>query len=248
MIGLEISSASRIGCVREQNEDMILVDNHFVRDDDYNTLLTLNHEDRYIIAVADGMGGHNRGDVASSDTLHNLQYYYHDIPSGLNASEFNEAIVGWLESINNFVASKGRADEQYKGMGTTLVGVAYYAGDFYSLNCGDSRLYRFRDGELTQLTTDHSLNNMLGSSKHSSIITNCIGGGCTSSYIDVVKMTDDIRPGDIYLLCSDGLTDMVRDARISILLSEGANANLLCEAAIERGGLDNVSACVITIK
>lgn len=248
MIGLEISSASRIGCVREQNEDMILVDNHFVRDDDYNTLLTLNHEDRYIIAVADGMGGHNRGDVASSDTLHNLQYYYHDIPSGLNASEFNETIVGWLESINNFVASKGRADEQYKGMGTTLVGVAYYAGDFYSLNCGDSRLYRFRDGELTQLTTDHSLNNMLGSSKHSSIITNCIGGGCTSSYIDVVKMTDDIRPGDIYLLCSDGLTDMVRDARISILLSEGANANLLCEAAIERGGLDNVSACVITIK
>lgn len=248
MIGLEISSASRIGCVREQNEDMILVDNHFVRDDDYNTLLTLNHEDRYIIAVADGMGGHNRGDVASSDTLHNLQYYYHDIPSGLNASEFNEAIVGWLESINNFVASKGRADEQYRGMGTTLVGVAYYAGDFYSLNCGDSRLYRFRDGELTQLTTDHSLNNMLGSSKHSSIITNCIGGGCTSSYIDVVKMTDDIRPGDIYLLCSDGLTDMVRDARISILLSEGANANLLCEAAIERGGLDNVSACVITIK
>lgn len=248
MIGLEISSASRIGCVREQNEDMILVDNHFVRDDDYNTLLTLNHEDRYIIAVADGMGGHNRGDVASSDTLHNLQYYYHDIPSGLNSSEFNEAIVGWLESINNFVASKGRADEQYKGMGTTLVGVAYYAGDFYSLNCGDSRLYRFRDGELTQLTTDHSLNNMLGSSKHSSIITNCIGGGCTSSYIDVVKMTDDIRPGDIYLLCSDGLTDMVRDARISILLSEGANANLLCEAAIERGGLDNVSACVITIK
>ena len=248
MIGLEISSASRIGCVREQNEDMILVDNHFVRDDDFNTLLTLNHEDRYIIAVADGMGGHNRGDVASSDTLHNLQYYYHDIPSGLNASEFNEAIVGWLESINNFVASKGRADEQYKGMGTTLVGLAYYAGDFYSLNCGDSRLYRFRDGELTQLTTDHSLNNMLGSSKHSSIITNCIGGGCTSFYIDVVKMTDDIRPGDIYLLCSDGLTDMVRDARISRLLADGANANLLCEAAIERGGLDNVSACVITIK
>jgi protein phosphatase len=248
MIGLEISSASRIGCVREQNEDMILVDNHFVRDDDYKTLLTLNHEDRYIIAVADGMGGHNRGDVASSDTLHNLQYYYHDIPSGLNASEFNEAIVGWLESINNFVASKGRADEQYKGMGTTLVGLAYYAGDFYSLNCGDSRLYRFRDGELTQLTTDHSLNNMLGSSKHSSIITNCIGGGCTSSYIDVVKMTDDIHRGDIYLLCSDGLTDMVRDASISRMLAEGANADLLCEAAIERGGLDNVSTCVITIK
>lgn len=227
---------------------MILVDNHFVRDDDYQTLLTLDHKDRYIIAVADGMGGHNSGDVASCDTLHNLQYYYHDIPIGLNAGEFNEAIVGWLESINNFVASKGRADERYKGMGTTLVGLAYYSGDFYSLNCGDSRLYRFRDGELTQLTTDHSLNTMLGSAKHSSIITNCIGGGCTSSYIDIVRLTDDIQTGDAFLLCSDGLSDMVDDARITRLLSESADANRLCDAAIEEGGLDNVSACLVTIK
>ena len=224
------------------------MDNHFVRDDDYQTLLTLDHKDRYIIAVADGMGGHNSGDVASCDTLHNLQYYYHDIPIGLNAGEFNEAIVGWLESINNFVASKGRADERYKGMGTTLVGLAYYSGDFYSLNCGDSRLYRFRDGELTQLTTDHSLNTMLGSAKHSSIITNCIGGGCTSSYIDIVRLTDDIQTGDAFLLCSDGLSDMVDDARITRLLSESADANRLCDAAIEEGGLDNVSACLVTIK
>lgn len=248
MIRFSISSASKVGCVREQNEDMILVDSHFVRDDDFKTEVNLNHEDRYILAVADGMGGHNRGDVASSDALHNLQYYYHDLPKGLSASDFNEAMVGWLESINNFVVSKGRADEQFKGMGTTLVGLAYYAGDFYSLNCGDSRLYRFRDGELTQLTTDHSLNTVLGSEKHSSIITNCIGGGCTSSYIDIVRLTDDIRRDDIYLLCSDGLTDMVSDSRISRLLADGANANLLCEAAIARGGLDNVSACVIMIK
>ena len=248
MIGLSISSASRVGCVREQNEDMILVDRHFVRDDEYKTQVALNHEDRYIIAVADGMGGHNRGDVASSDTLHNLQFYYHDIPSGLGASEFNEAIVGWLDGINNFVASKGRADEQFKGMGTTLVGLSYYAGDFYSMNCGDSRLYRFRDGELTQLTTDHSLNNMLGSNKHSSIITNCIGGGCNSSYLDLVKITGDIQSGDCYLLCTDGLTDMVSDKHLTRLLSDGANANQLCETAIKNGGLDNVSCCVITVK
>ena len=227
---------------------MILVDNHFVRNDDYKTLLTLNHEDRYIIAVADGMGGHNRGEVASSDTLHSLQYYYHDIPLGLNAGDFNEAIVGWLESINNFIASKGRADEQFKGMGTTLVGLAFYAGDFFTLNCGDSRLYRFRDGELKQLTTDHSLNTMLGTAKHSSVITNCIGGGCSNSYIDVVRITDDIHQGDKYLLCSDGLTDMVSNSHLARLLNDGANANLLCEAAIENGGLDNVSACLITIK
>lgn len=248
MIRFSISSASKVGCVREQNEDMILVDSHFVRDDDFKTEVNLNHEDRYILAVADGMGGHNRGDVASSDALHNLQYYYHDLPKGLSASDFNEAMVGWLESINNFVASKGRADEQYKGMGTTFVGFAYYAGDYYSMNCGDSRLYRFREGNLVHLTTDHSLNTMLGSENHSSIITNCIGGGCGSSYIDIVQMTQDVHVGDAYLLCSDGLTDMVHDEDIARLLSEGANASLLCSAAIENGGLDNVSACLITIK
>lgn len=248
MIELEITSASRVGCVRQQNEDMILVDTHFVRDDDFKTSVILDHENRYILAVADGMGGHSRGDVASSDALHNLQYYYHDLPLGLSPSEFNEAMVGWLESINNFVASKGRADEQYKGMGTTLVGIAYYAGEFYSLNCGDSRLYRFRDGELTQLTTDHSLNNMLGSNKHSSIITNCIGGGCTSSYMDIIRLTADIRHWDTFLLCSDGLTDMVSDKKLTRLMTEGADANRFCEAAIKNGGHDNVSACVITIK
>ena len=132
-------------------------------------------------------------------------------------------------------------------MGTTLVALAFYEGEFYSLNCGDSRLYRFRDGQLEQLTTDHSLSNLLGSEKHSSVITNCIGGGCNSSYIDIVKMTNEIKPRDCYMLCSDGLSDMLKDEKISALLNEGNGATDLCEAAIAHGGLDNVSCCVIKI-
>ena len=248
MIVYDITSASRVGCVRRQNEDMILVDNHYVRNDDHAIQVSLNNQDRYIVAVADGMGGHNRGDVASNDVLKNLQFYYHDLPSGLGASEFYEAMIEWLDSINNIVASKGRADEQYQGMGTTLVALAYYLGDFYTLNCGDSRLYRFADGKLTQLTTDHSLNEMLGEEKHTNIITNCIGGGAKSSYMDMVKITNDVTDGDQYLLCTDGLSDMVPDKMIQELLTNGADANALCEAAIARGGLDNVSCCVITIK
>ena len=246
MITLEITSASKVGCVRSQNEDMILVDSHFIRNNEYSGSASLNHEDRFIIAVADGMGGHNRGDVASSDTLRNLQFYFHDIPEKLHAGDLNEAMVEWLDSINNFIFAKGRADEQYKGMGTTLVGFFYYYNEFYSINCGDSRLYRFRNGELTQLTTDHSLNNMLGKEKHSNIITNCIGGGCNSSFVDMVKI--DVQPDDVFLLCSDGLTDMVSDHEIAALLAEEAHANVLCDAAIENGGLDNVSCCTITIK
>ena len=240
-----MTAASKLGCVRSQNEDMVLVGNHFVRNDGFSTRVDLTNNDRCLVAVADGMGGHNRGDVASSDVLHNLQFFFNDLPTGLNPSAFNEMIVGWLDSINNIVASKGRSDEQYKGMGTTLVGLAFYEGEFYSLNCGDSRLYRFRDGELTQLTSDHSLSNMLGSSHHSNVITNCIGGGCVTSFIDIVKITTDVKAGDAYMLCSDGLTDMLPDHYIAALLTKGSDANNLCDAAVEAGGLDNVSCCVM---
>jgi protein phosphatase len=113
------------------------------------------------------------------------------------------------------------------------------------MNCGDRRLYRFRNGELTQLTSDHSLSNMLGSSHHSNIITNCIRGGCSTSFMDIVKITDDVKIGDVYLLCIDGLTDMLPDHVITTLLTNGADANKLCDAAVAAGGLDNVSCCVL---
>ena len=224
------------------------MDNRFIREDTYQTQIVLGREDRMMIAVADGMGGHNRGDIASNDTLRNLHYFFYDIPSCLNVNDFNEAMAGWLESINNYIASKGRADEQYKGMGTTLVGLAYYNNDFYSLNCGDSRLYRFRNHQLVQLTTDHSLSNLVGDEKRTNVITNCIGGGSKSSFIDMVTMTNDIMSDDVYLLCTDGLTDMLSDKAISELLEGKADANNLCSAAIEAGGIDNVSCCVISIK
>ena len=248
MVILDISAASWTGRVRSQNEDMVLVDNRFIREDTYKAQIVLSREDRMMIAVADGMGGHNRGDIASNDTLRNLHYFFYDIPSCLNVNGFNEAMAGWLESINNYIASKGRADEQYKGMGTTLVGLAYYNNDFYSLNCGDSRLYRFRNHQLVQLTTDHSLSNLVGDEKRTNVITNCIGGGSKSSFIDMVTMTNDIMSDDVYLLCTDGLTDMLSDKAISELLEGKADADTLCSAAIEAGGIDNVSCCVISIK
>ena len=245
MITIHMTAASKVGCVRSQNEDMVLLGSHFVRNDAFSTRVDLTNSDRYIMAVADGMGGHNRGDVASSDALHNLEFYFHDLPTGLRPESIKDKFEDWLVSINNIIDSKGRSDEQYKGMGTTLVGLAFYEGQFYTLNCGDSRLYRFRDGDLTQLTSDHSLSNMLGSSQHSNVITNCIGGGATSSFIDIVNITDDIKEGDVYMLCSDGLTDMLPDSIIYTLLAEGSDANTLCDAAVAAGGLDNVSCCVL---
>ena len=227
---------------------MILVGYQFIRNDEYCTQLELGDKDRFMMAVADGMGGHLSGEVASSDVLHNLQFFFSDLPIGLDASSFNEMIVEWLESINMILDSKGKADEQYKGMGTTLVALAYYNGVFYSMNCGDSRLYRLRNEELVQLTTDHSLNTISGQKKHSNVITNCIGAGCTHAYLDLMEFTDDVREDDIYLLCSDGLNDMVSDSTIEKLLNEKANANTLCEEAINEGGFDNVSACILSFQ
>lgn len=244
---LNISAASYVGSVRHNNEDMVLVGSRFIRNDQYWTMADTTDSDRYLVALADGMGGHSSGEVASSDTLHNLQFYYGDLPSNLSVEDFNEAIFEWLESMNHIIDSKGRSDARFEGMGTTLVALGYYNNNFYWMNCGDSRFYRMHGQSLKQISTDHSLSNLVGSGEHSNIITNCIGGGCKMSYIDMVQCTADINSGDVLLLCSDGLTDMLTDMEILTLLESGADAAKLCKAAEQAGGYDNVSAAVIKI-
>jgi protein phosphatase len=247
MIEYKISAASSVGCVRDNNEDMLLIDKQFVRDSKLDIDASFSQDQRYLLALADGMGGHNCGEVASSDTLHNLQFYFNDIPTGLDVSGFNESIYEWLVSMNNTIEGKGNGDAQYKNMGTTLVSFVYYGHEFFWMNCGDSRLYRLHEGKLTQLTTDHSLSNMLGQHAHSHIITNCIGGGCKSSYIDIVKCTSEVAVGDTFLLCSDGLTDMLSDSDIENMMNAGYTADRLCVAAERAGGLDNVSVILAHI-
>lgn len=244
---LNIYAASNVGCVRENNEDMILVNRCFVRNNDWSGEVNLGGRERYIIALADGMGGHKGGEVASSDVLVNLDYFFNDMPSDLSVADFNEAIYEWLSSINNIIASKGHSDSRYYNMGTTLVAFVYYDSEFFWMNCGDSRIYRLHEGHLTQLSTDHSLSTLMGSAEHTNVITNCIGGGCDTSYIDIVTCTSDVHVGDTFMLCSDGLTDMLSDQQIQELLNNGADANALCNAAIEEGGFDNVSVCVIKV-
>jgi len=243
----EITASSSVGCIRSNNEDMVLVWDRFIRNESYQTELWPGSIDRFIIAVADGMGGHNAGEVASQETLTNLHFFIHDLPSGLSSGVLNEMMIEWLNSMNKIIESKGISDPSVCEMGTTLIAIIYYSGHFYWLNCGDSRLYRFRDGQLVQLSTDHSLNNMTGTKKHSNIITNCIGAGCHNSFIDMYEFTDDILPGDTYILCSDGLNDMIPDPQIEELAANGCDAGGMCRAAIEAGGYDNVSVCVIKV-
>jgi protein phosphatase len=227
---------------------MILIGSELLRNDVYETSFTTKSDNRLLLAIADGMGGHNCGEVASEDALTNLRFFFDDLPLNMSEGELRQAMDNWLKSMCLAVEAKGKEDPIYRGMGTTLVAMLYYSGQYYWINCGDSRLYRLHQGELLQLTTDHSLINTNSIKKHSNVITNCIGAGIRQPYLDLFEFTDDFLSGDTYMLCSDGLNDMISDKRIAELMVEGANANLLCEAAIEAGGYDNVSVCVFTVE
>ena len=246
---LNITASSRVGMVRTNNEDMLLVGDLLLRNGKMSKHADTGDADRYMMALADGMGGHAGGEVASADTLSNLKFFFSDLPKGLSPGEFNEAMNEWLRSINNVLESKGMDNYSYHGMGTTLVAMAYYEKHFFWINCGDSRLYRLHDGKLQQLTTDHSYSNFVGSTKKTSpMITNCIGAGCRTSYLDLVECTTQVEAGDTFMLCSDGLTDLVDDAEIERLLSGEFDADALCQAAEDEGGRDNVSVIVVRVE
>ena len=248
MAHFHISASSRVGCVRTNNEDMILIGSELLRNDVYKTSFTTKADNRLLLAIADGMGGHNCGEVASEDSLTNLRFFFDDLPLNMTEGNLRQAMDNWLKSMCLAVEAKGKEDPIYRGMGTTLVAFLYYGGQYYWVNCGDSRLYRLRDANLEQLTTDHSLINENGEKKHSNIITNCIGAGCEDTFIDMIEFTDEFQVGDTYVLCSDGLNDMVPDEIIREMLLNGATANTLCEEAISAGGFDNVSVCVLRVE
>ncbi|MGN0282181.1 MAG: PP2C family protein-serine/threonine phosphatase [Prevotella sp.] len=244
---INITASSNVGLVRHNNEDMILVRNKYIRNESYKSDIYLETCERFVVAVADGMGGYNAGEVASQEVLSSLHFFIGDLPMKLSDTNFIETLVEWLNSTNATLNTKGQLCPETSNMGTTLVGIIVYQNKFFWINCGDSRLYRMREGKLMQVSTDHSLNTLLGEKTHSNVVTNCIGAGCDSSYLDIFEFTNDIRHGDIYLMCSDGLSDMVDDKSIEQLLGIDCDAQQLCQAAIDAGGFDNVSACVMKI-
>ena len=146
-----ITAASHVGCIRSNNEDMILVWDRFIRNDSYRTEIYPESINRFVIAVADGMGGHNAGEVASQQAIENLRFFIDDLPVGLSSGDLNEMMAEWLKSINKSIEGRGLSDPSLADMGTTLVGIIYYEHKFYWMNCGDSRLYRLRDGRLTTI-------------------------------------------------------------------------------------------------
>ena len=217
------------------------------------------NEDSYVcepplFAIADGMGGAQAGEVASRLAAAVLQE-----ANGEELSE--ERIAELIQEANRRVFQRSNEDVATSGMGTTMT-VALVDGPGASIvvgHVGDSRAYRVRDGELEQLTEDHSLvGELLRSGRLSaeeaemhpqrSVITRAIG---TEPDVDVDTFTVPTRPGDLFLLCSDGLTDMVPDREIHSLLDGSddleAAARALVDAANAAGGEDNITVVLFQI-
>ena len=205
-----------------------------------------------VFIVADGMGGHNAGDYAS-------RYAVETVVDEIGASsERNPVkILGEaIEKANTFVRQRAREDEAYSGMGTTMV-VATCIGRYLEVaNVGDSRLYVIRD-KMEQITQDHSLVEervrMGGIDKESArnhpdknIITRAIGA---RDYIKTDFFNLELQTGDMVLLCSDGLTNMMDDEAIHRILTENGSledrVEKLVETANRNGGNDNISVIVI---
>ena len=203
--------------------------------------------------VADGMGGHSAGELASQtivDTLNNA-----NLPEPLNLKV--DFLEDNLKAINRHLVMEARRRGPNTVIGTTVVILLAYQASCILLWAGDSRAYRFRDGKLLQLTRDHSqveemvrrgllLREDAENHPLSNIITRAVGASDVL-YVDIIDY--DIEDGDIFLLCSDGLNKELRDTEIADILSQDAPVERLNQTLIERtltkGGRDNVTTVLV---
>ncbi len=227
--------------MRTSNEDFLVV-----------------NPDAGLFLVADGMGGHAAGEIASKLAASTVNDW---VSSHGSASESPEDVLyqAALEA-NARVFEAQRQDRALAGMGSTLTTLLFRNSSFFIAHVGDSRAYRLRENLLEQMTRDHSLvwhlyeNGVLKKSDlathpQKNLITRSIG---SHSEVEIDIEKGEGRPGDIYLLCSDGLTDGVPDESIRESLSAKCTpqemANRLVEAANLAGGSDNITAVVILLK
>ena len=235
-----------IGRIRQNNEDIILLDGNLFRDNAKKHVFELSEKPRFAAVVADGMGGHNGGEVASEIAAQRFDDFLLHLPGGLNEEELTGQIKQWVTETHQFILEKGYELPKYMGMGTTFCGMLFYEESILVVHVGDSRLYRFRGGILKQLTTDHSMRELTGDLSYpSGQIYNSLGAG-DKAFADVIKLTGQVLDEDIFLVCSDGLSDMLSNEEIEQLLSHEPSAADLVNAANTAGGKDNISVILLT--
>jgi len=230
----ECVSRTHVGLKRQINEDSILADT-----------------DGGLWVAADGMGGHEAGEVASAMVIDALR----NLPHGPDLDTFVGNAVGVLHEVNGQLIGLARANGSDRTIGTTVVGVAVDAGEFRCFWAGDSRAYRFRDDGLIRLSRDHSLVQDLVDAgmlrpdeaeghANSNVITRAVG---VREIVDVEVIGGEALRGDHYIVASDGLTRVVNDQELALELRNGSLdevADRLIAKVLERGAPDNVSLII----
>jgi serine/threonine protein phosphatase PrpC len=228
---VRVGVRSDIGRLRQRNEDAYLVKDA-------------------LFVVADGMGGHRGGDVASTLALETIE--------SADSGEITlEALVDDIKRANQAVMERGEADRELRGMGTTVTAVIADDGKAHVAHVGDSRAYLLRDGALQQLTEDHTLvQRMVREGRlteqeaahhpQRSVLTRALG---VDEDIPVDELSLDVHPGDRLLLCTDGLSSMIDRDRIRKILTREKDPQAACDklidAANRAGGDDNITVIVL---
>lgn len=250
---IEMIKATHTGMVRSHNEDSIATD-----------------ADIGLAVLADGMGGYNAGEVASgiataliaTETREALlKFPAHELDVGSSSLVAVRLLREIIGKANTSIYQSANSQPQYAGMGTTLVAALLCNNQITLAHIGDSRCYRFRDQRLEQVTRDHSLlqeqidSGMLTKeaarrSQNKNLVTRALG---IEPHVEAEIHTYPVSEGDVFLICSDGLNDMVEDGDIELALgSLGANSKLAAEQLVQmandNGGRDNVSVVLIKIK
>jgi len=269
LVRVDLSARSHPGHHRPNNED------HFLVTRIGRTLETLitslpagdvparSEEVNYVMIVADGMGGHAAGEIASRMAISALISLALDVPDWIlkvdedHAREIKRRSRKRFQKVGAMLVERGRRDPALRGMGTTLTVARSLGRDLLIAHVGDSRAYLLRAGGLHRLTRDHTYAQLLvdtgrlapddvADSRHRHVLTNALGGSIESARVD----TDLLRlnDGDRLLLCSDGLTDLVDDAAITDILRKATRSSDACERLVQRaldnGGRDNVTVIV----
>jgi protein phosphatase len=234
--------------VRSHNEDSIAAD------------ATLG-----LAVLADGMGGYNAGEVASGIAVELIKVELRKALGDKNSEKLDDASVERLIAdhgarANTAIYQAAQSHPQYAGMGTTLVVALWHDNRMVVGHIGDSRLYRWRGGTLEQVTRDHSLlqeqidsgmitKEQARHSQNKNLVTRAVG---IDPDVETEVHTYPVQPGDVYLLCSDGLSDMVSDEDIeTTLTSLQSNLTLAAEQLVQQandnGGRDNVSVILVRV-
>ncbi len=243
----EFHCATDTGRSRSNNEDSVAID-----------------EWSSLVVLADGMGGYNAGEVASSMATSfiksELGRWLSEAAASATDTDVRRAMEICVDNANRAIFNSANSNPRYAGMGTTLVVGVFRETRLLLGHVGDSRCYRMRAGRLTQITHDHSLlqeqidaglitAEQAAFSANKNLVTRAVG---VEDTVLLETHQHDVLPGDVYVLCSDGLTDMLDDETIAQLLQrcellpEGATA--LIDAANDAGGKDNISVVLARVR